>query len=191
MRMNAFAFAILATSACASLASAKQPDTPRTTTAAAPAHITASEDYPVAYPGGTPPAAISGALDADDSTYNRTLDGNCSALSGPGVGVRYDTITLTNTGASTATVNLAIQCGDGDGFLTAYSGSFDPDNPNTNCLVNNDDTNGFCPALSGVSVPAGETVVFVVTEFSPGEMEAWTADFIGTTPVSLQSFKIE
>lgn len=88
-------------------------------------------------------------------------------------------------------MNLAIECGSGDGFLTAYSGSFDPNNPTTNCLVNDDDTTGACPALSGVSVPTGQTLAFVVTEFSPGDMDAWTADFTGTTPVSLQSFKIE
>lgn len=168
---------------------AKQPDTVRS--AAAPPVINASEDYAVNYPGGTPPASVSDALDGDDSTYNRTLGGDCTQLSGAGVDVRYDTITLTNTGASTASVNLEIECGGDDGFLTAYNGSFNPAAPTANCIVNDDDTVDFCPSLTGVSVPAGQTVVFVVSEFEPGAMDAWTAVFTGTTPVSLQNFKVD
>lgn len=183
---SACAIAVLFT--LASAVSAKQPDTTRG--AAVAPIINASEDYPVTYPGGTPPAPLfGGALDADDSTYTRQLAA-CGGLSSVGVGVRYDTITLTNAGASTASVNLAIECGAGDGFLTAYS-AFDPAAPGANCLASNDDTVGLCPALTGVSIAPGATVVFVVSEYEPGDMNAWSAVFTGTTPVSLQNFTVD
>ena len=50
-------------------AEGKQADELRAGVAAAPT-IRASEDTPINYMGGTP-SAFTGALDADDSTYNR------------------------------------------------------------------------------------------------------------------------
>lgn len=187
MKTNVLAVTIITALLAAPLANAKQPDTARAT--AVPPTIDASEDTIVTYPGGPPPASVSGALDADDSTYNRVFN-NCATLSGIGTNVRYDTITFTNTSAGTATVNATMTCA-GDGFLTAYTGTFNPAAPLANCLTSDDDTNGACPALTGVSVPAGQTVVFVVSEYDDGDMGTWALDFGGTTPVTLQAFKVE
>ena len=150
----------------------------------------ASEDYPIDYPGGPAPAAVAGALDGDDSTYNR-LTPACGPLSGVGSAVFYDTITLTNTGSGDATVNVDMDCGGGNGFLTAYSGAFNPAAPSDNCLASNDDSMDACPVLAGLVLGSGETVVLVVSSFANGTLFDWTADFTGTVPVELQSFQVE
>ena len=163
--------------------------------------IRASTDTPIDYPGGTPPANVPGSFDAQDSTFNRPL--TCSALSGVGTAVSYDTITLNNSGASTATVNVRLgQSGDPaaacgtviDPYMVLYDGSFNPASPLTNCLLVNDDTNGAadrCPSMTGVSIPSGQTRVFVLTTFDNGDFFNYEVTFAGTTPVELQSFDVE
>lgn len=163
-----------------------------------PPTIRASEDTIINYPGGTPPANVVGALDADDSTYNRLLSG-CGALSASGTAVSYDTITLTNTGSSTATLNVQVgdpadptQCTGLDTYVSVYDSVFNPADPTTGCLASDDDSGpGFCSLLTGVSVPAASTVVIVVTSFGNGSFFDYGVGFGGTTPVSLQSFKID
>lgn len=169
-------------------AAAKQPDSVRAT--AVPPVPNASENYPVTYPGGAAPAPVNGALDADDSIYNRVV--SCAGLSGVGTAVYYDTITVTYTGSGTA--SLTITTTGGDTFLTAYSPSFNPASPLTNCLTYNDDTTGVPnngSQLSGITFTPGQTIIFVVSSFDNGATFPWTADFTGTTPVDLQSFRIE
>ncbi len=172
-----------------------------TTNAAVAPIIRASTDTPISYPGGTPPANVVGSFDAQDSTFNRPV--NCGALSGVGTATPFDTITLTNTGAGTATVNVRLgqqgnpsaACGTViDPFMVIYDGSFNSASPLTNCLLVNDDTNGStdrCPSLNGVSVPSGQTRVIVLTAFDNGAAFPYEVTFAGTTPVSLQSFKVD
>jgi hypothetical protein len=117
--------------------------------------------------------------------------------------VAFDTITLTNSGANTATVNVRLgQAGDPgtacgtviDPFLIVYNGSFNPASALTNCLLVNDDTSGAadrCPSLNGVSVPSGETRVIVLTTFDNAAFFPYEVTFAGTTPVTLQSFEVE
>ena len=64
----------------------------------------ASEIYPVTYAGGTPPATINGALDADDDGLpQRPVD--CASLTVNSTGrYAYDTVTLTNAGSNTADI---------------------------------------------------------------------------------------
>ncbi len=169
--------------------------------AAVPAVIRASTDTPISYPGGTPPSNIVGSFDAQDSTFNRPV--SCASLSGVGTATPFDTITLTNTGASAATVNVRLgQSGDPstacgtiiDPFMALYDGSFNPASPLTNCLLVNDDTNGVidrCPSLTGVSIPSGQTRVIVLTAFDNGATFPYEVTFAGTTPVSLQSFDVD
>lgn len=163
--------------------------------------IRASTNTVIVYPGGTPPGNVVGAFDAGDSTFNRPV--SCASLSGVGTAVPYDTITLTNSGAGAATVNVRLgQQGDPstacgaviDPFLVIYNGTFNPASPLTNCLLVNDDTSGAadrCPSLSGVSVPSGETRVIVLTTFDNGAAFPYEVTFAGTTPVTLQSFDVE
>lgn len=165
--------------------------------AAVPAVIRASTDTPISYPGGTPPSNVVGSFDAGDSTFNRPFD--CTGVSGVGTAVPYDTITLTNTGASGAIVNLTIgdqgspaTCTGIDTVAVLYNGSFNPASPLSGCLDYNDDFGGgACSAFSGVTIPSGETRVFVLTTYDNGDAFPYEVTFGGTTPVSLQSFKID
>lgn len=174
---------------CGGMAFAKGPDT--AAESVTPASLKASEDYPVTYPGGTPPAPVAGALDADDSTYNRVIS-SCAGLSGTGTAVFYDTISLTNTGAASATIDVDLDCSGDDSYLTAYLNSFNPAAPLDNCIDSDDDDGvGNCSRLTGLAVPAGATLVLVVSSFGNGAQFAWSADFTGSVPVELQSFQIE
>lgn len=168
------------------------------TNPAVPPVIRASTNTVINYPGGTPPANVLGSLDAGDSTFNRPV--SCAGLSGVGTAVSYDTITLTNSGASTATVNMNMgdqgdpsSCTDPlDTFLVEYNGSFNPASPLTNCLqVNDDSGGGFCSAFSGITIPSGATRVYVLTSFDNAAAFSYEVTFAGTTPVTLQSFEVE
>ncbi|HOX72500.1 MAG: hypothetical protein WAS23_15695 [Dokdonella sp.] len=175
-------------------------DTHSTGPAVAPV-IRASTNTIINYPGGTAPANVVGTFDAGDSTFNRPL--TCSTLSGTGTAVRFDTITLTNSGANPATVNIrlgqagspAAACVDPfDPYLVEYNGSFNPASPLVNCLQVNDDTAAAadrCPSFTGISVPSGATRVYVLTTFGNGVALNYEVTFAGTTPVSLQSFDVE
>ncbi|MBN8740341.1 MAG: hypothetical protein BGP24_01325 [Lysobacterales bacterium 69-70] len=189
MYVKANAALAIALALTAGVATAKQADTTHAVpNAPAP---NASEDYPVSYPGGNPPAAVTGALDGDDSTYNR-LTANCGGASAVGTAVFYDTITVTYTGTATGSITLTTT--GGDTFLTAYNGTFNPASPSTNCVGSNDDTAGVAgngSQLANVTFTPGQTVVFVVSSFDNAAQFSWTADFTGTTPVALQSFRIE
>ena len=202
MKTISVSFLFAATLTATSLAQAADRKTDLASASAAePAVIRASTDTPVNYPGGTPPANVVGSFDAQDSTFNRPL--NCAALSGVGTATPFDTITLTNSGASTATVNVRLgQQGDPstacgtviDPYLVIYGGSFNPASPLTNCLLVNDDTSGSadrCPSLNGVSIPSGETRIIVLTAFDNGAAFPYEVTFVGTTPVSLQSFSVD
>jgi hypothetical protein len=189
MYLKANAAVALVLALTAGVATAKQADTTRAVPSAPVPN--ASEDYPVSYPGGNPPAAVTGALDADDSAYNR-LTANCGGASAVGTAVLYDTITVTYTGTGTGSITLTTT--GGDTFLTAYNGTFNPAAPATNCVGSNDDTTGVPgngSQLANVTFTPGQTVIFVVSSFDNADQFSWTADFTGTTPVDLQSFRIE
>ncbi len=171
------------------------------TGAAADPVIRVSTNTVISYPGGTPPSNIVGSFDAQDSTFNRPT--TCSALSGVGTAVSFDTITLTNTGANSASLNIRLgQAGNPtaacldpfDPFMVEYNGTFNPASPLTNCLQVNDDTNGGtdrCPSFTGISIPSGATRVYVLTTFSNAAAFNYEVTFAGTTPVTLQSFDVE
>lgn len=166
--------------------------------------IRASTDTVINYTGGTPGNVV-GSLDANDSTFNRPT--GCGALSAVGTAVAYDTITLTNTTAISATLNIRIGApgnpnaacaGAPDTYLVMYNDAFNPALPLANCSMTNDDASGAadrCSALSAISVPAGAVRVFVLTAFSNAAVAAgifpYEVTFSGTTPVSLQKFEVE
>jgi hypothetical protein len=135
------------------------------------------------------PAPILGALDADDFTYNRQT-GDCSGLSGVGTAVFYDTVSITNN--SGGPINFVVftsdqgnpgACTAGDTFVTAYTPSFNPADPVTNCVTSNDDGGtGLCSQIT-YSVPQGDTSVIVVTSFSNGSTFDYQVNFDGTVVI--------
>ncbi len=164
---------------------------------ATPTVPNASENYPLSYPGGAAPAAIAGALDNDDSTHNRVLTG-CGGLSGVGTAVFYDTISITNTGAGTATFIAETSdqgapgvCASMDTFLTAYRPTFNPASPATNCVAADDDAGPLACSRMTFTVPAGGTAVIVVSSFSNAATFPYQVNFTGTTPVELMKIKVE
>jgi hypothetical protein len=141
----------------------------------------------MSYAGGVAPSPTAGALDADDSTYNRVLTG-CSGLSGVGTAVSYDTVTITNLSLGTASITAETSdvgapgvCASIDTFLTTYTPSFNPASPLTNCLAADDDSGpGLCSRLT-FTVPRGGTATLVVTSFSNGATFPYQVNFTGTT----------
>lgn len=156
-----------------------------------PPQIRASENTVVSYTG-TVPTLFTGALDADDSTYNRPV--SCTTLSGVGTAVPHDTVTINNNSGGTANFVVTSTlvgggaCGDAnDTFFTLYNGAFNPAAPLTNCAAVNDDISGStnrCSTLS-FSVPAGESRIVAVAGFNnatdPDGLFPYEINFIGTT----------
>ena len=180
----------------ASLASAQGKNDFPNTGAAVPPVPNASENYPLNYTGGVP-AAIQGALDADDSTYNRVV--SCATLSGVGTAVFYDTISITNSAFGTATFIAETSnqgtpgvCTTIDTFLTAYRPTFNPASPATNCVAADDDgaPTGLCSRMT-FTVPLPGSAVIVVTSFDNAVTFPYQVNFTGTTPAELTKFKVE
>ncbi|MEO8459159.1 MAG: hypothetical protein ABI451_01410 [Dokdonella sp.] len=177
-----------------------QKDTVRVGPALAPT-IDASENTVITYTGSVPPS-FTGALDADDSTYNRAV--TCAALSGVGTAVPYDTVMVTNSSPGNANVTIfsslvgGAVCGDtNDTFFTLYSAAgFNPASPLTNCLAVNDDIAAAANRCSTLSfaVPVGETRTVVVAGFNnatdPAGLFGYQINFTGTTPVELTKFEV-
>ncbi len=200
MDMRRMGVAVFLIGITSSSAEAQKADTVRLGAAIAPI-INASENTPINYMGGTP-ALFTGALDADDSTYNRAL--TCGGLSGVGTAVPWDTITITNNSAGTANfVVFSSLVGGGactdtnDTFFTLYNGTFNPASPLTNCLAVNDDISGAtnrCSTLS-FSIPVGQTRIVVVSGFNnaadPDGLFSYQINFTGTTPVELIRFEAD
>ncbi len=169
--------------------------------AALPPAINASEDTVITYTG-TVPATFTGALDADDSTYNRPV--SCASLSGVGTAAPFDTVTITNSSPGTANVVIfsslvgGAPCLDAnDTFLTVYNGAFNPASSLTNCVAVNDDIAGAanrCSSLS-FSIPVGETRTVVVAGFNNAAtangLFSYQVNFTGTTPVELIDFSVD
>lgn len=166
--------------------------------------IRASTNTVIDYAGGTP-GNIVGSLDAADSTFNRP--NGCGSVTAVGTAVAYDSITFTNTTAASATLNIRIGAsgspaaacpGTPDTYLVMYNDSFNPALPLANCALTNDDANAGvdrCSTLTAISIPAGAVRVFVLTAFYNASdalgVFPYEVSFLGTTPVSLQSFKIQ
>ncbi len=177
-----------------------QKDTVRSGAAATPT-IRASENTVITYTG-TVPAIFTGALDADDTTYNRPV-GGCTTLSGVGTAVPVDTVTITNSSPGTANVVIfsslvgGAVCGDAnDTFFTLYNGAFNPASSLTNCVAVNDDIAAAanrCSTLS-FSIPVGETRTVAVAGFNnatdPTGLFTYQINFTGTTPVELTDYSV-
>lgn len=190
----------IAMAATASGAAAQKIDTVRIG-APATAILRASETTTISLTGATP-GSFTGALDADDSTYNRAV--SCTQLSGVGTAVPFDILFLTNNASGTATLVVSSSlvgggaCGDAnDTFFTLYNGSFNPASPLTNCLAVSDDIAGAgnrCSSLS-FAIPAGETRVVAIAGFNnatdPAGLFSYQINFAaGTTPVELLEFRV-
>lgn len=174
-------------------AETKRADEPLAGVAAAPS-IRASEDTPISYTGSTP-LAFTGALDNDDSTYNRSFQA-CSGLSGVGTAVYYDTVTITNNSGASADLQISTSevggsCAAIDTFLAAYSPSFNPANALENCVADNDDSPPSTCSLLNLSIPDGQSAVVVITSYGNGATFDYQVNFDGTVPVELMEFTVD
>jgi hypothetical protein len=170
------------------------------TGSALPPVIDASENTPVSYTGAVPPL-FTGALDADDSTYNRPA--TCTTLSGVGTAVPLDTVVITNNSAAVANMVVfsslvgGAVCGNAnDTFFTLYNGVFNPAAALGNCVAVNDDIAAAANRCSQLSfaIPVGETRTLVVAGFNnaldPAGLFPYQINFTGTTPVELLHFSV-
>jgi hypothetical protein len=176
-----------------------QKDKVRTGAAVAPT-IRASENTVISYTGTVPPI-FTGALDADDTTYNRPV--TCSSLSGVGTAVALDTVVITNNSPGTANVVIFSSligggpCGDpNDTFFTLYNGVFNPASSLTNCVAVNDDISGASNRCSQLtfSIPVGETRTVAISGFNnaaSGGLFSYQINFTGTTPVELTDYSVD
>lgn len=97
-------------------------------------------------------------------TFNRA-NADCSSLSNHATAVHYDTFTFVAPQTSDYDFfysSTAIF----DPFMLVYEGSFDPNNPLTNCYAGNDDYDTLVPAIFGLPLTAGQTYVVVTTTWS-------------------------
>lgn len=111
-----------------------------------------------------------GRLNRDGVPSNCEVPKSCGSVVDPSL-LHYRQYSLANTtgGAACFTVDLSAPSCAGNGFIfsVAYLGSFDPSNLCNNYLADI----GISPNPSGsysFNVPAGETLVVVVHELSPG-----------------------
>ncbi len=172
-----------------SAAYAKVVDIVSTNAAIAPV-INASEVTTISF-NGTAPATFSGALDADDSTFNRPS--TCTVLSGVGTEVPFDTVNITNTSGNPGSITIKSQLVGGaacldanDTFFALYS-TFTAATPLVNCLAVNDDISGGTNRCSQLTfaINAGESRTVVVTGFNnaadPDGLFPYEINFAGTT----------
>nr|WP_185964992.1 PEPxxWA-CTERM sorting domain-containing protein [Glacieibacterium frigidum] len=121
------------------------------------------------------------------STYNRPLAGTPpSSLSGVGTAVRYDTTAFSVSSAGSYTFT-AVTPGSYDGFLTLYSGSFDPGNALANAIVANDDINGGNFNTSGftANLLAGTSYFAVQTGFDNLDFGSYVLTIAGPGTISV------
>jgi hypothetical protein len=167
------------------VAHAKVADVVSTNFAVAPV-IDASEVTNINF-NGTVPATFTGALDADDSTFNRPV--SCSGLSAVGTAVAYDLVNITNTSANPGTITVFSEesagvCAAIDSVFALYS-AFTPATPLAGCLAVDDDTGvGNCSQLV-FPLLAGESRTLVVTAFNNASAATgqfpYQINFAGTT----------
>ncbi len=74
-----------------------------------------------------------------------------------------------------------------DGFIFIYQNAFDPNNPNTNCLVGNDDGNGGIGTsdIAAQALTAGVQYLLITTGFEAGEEGPFTNTISGPGTITL------
>jgi subtilisin-like proprotein convertase family protein len=127
--------------------------------------------------GGPAPTLITGIIDKSDPIQKGRLIRNTinslspSLKSFPGISDsatrHFDNYAFTNQtdGPQTATATLSSACGV-NLLASAYLGSYDPTNPSTNYLADNGSSFVGTGLPMSFDVPAGVTVVMVVTEIT-------------------------
>ncbi len=117
-------------------------------------------------------------------TFTRQV-GNCTGLSGVGVGVNYHVqpFSVDTAGAYDVT---SVQDLGWDGYLFVYQNAFDPLNSGTNCLAGNDDGSGIGTSdILGVALTAGTSYFAVTTGFDPTESGTFTNTISGPGNIAL------
>ena len=103
-----------------------------------------------------------------DGTFTRPGQGPGCPGSGSSSEYPWEATTFTNPSDEDVTIDINVAF-SGDGYLWVYDTFFDPSTPRDRCINGNDDSGGLSnSALLGIVVPAGETIVIVVSSFSSG-----------------------
>ncbi len=130
----------------------------------------------------------------DTVNYNGTITGeptwtrpfaDCTGATGLGpMEFQVQQFSVTVTGAYDVT---SVQTGGWDGYLFVYQIAFDPNNPNTNCVIGNDDGGGGIGTsdIRGVALTAGTQYFVVTTAFENGETGAFTNTISGPGTIVL------
>ncbi|MEO1518977.1 MAG: HYR domain-containing protein, partial [Bacteroidota bacterium] len=117
--------------------------------------------------GGSPVTEVSGDIQPDDPTWNRTNNfgnnpGTCAGTAG---GVEsYETFTFSISAPDVYTFDMPSIIGP-DFFFVLYDGPFDPANPCANAIAANDDTNGSEPSITINLTAVPGTYTLVTTTF--------------------------
>jgi cysteine-rich repeat protein len=121
----------------------------------------------VEIPASGDEVTIDDALDRD-GTFQRPGQGpGCGSISSATT-YPWEATTFRNTSDVDVSIDIRVAF-SGDGYLWVYDTFFDPSAPLDRCINGNDDSGGLSnSALLGIPVPAGETVVIVVSSFSSG-----------------------
>lgn len=123
-------------------------------------------------------------------TFNRPTDaGDALSLIGTEVPHLSLSFTVSQSGSYNLSLN-AVDPGSYDTFMHLYSGSFNPSSPLDNFFAANDDAPGgsaFGSALTGVSLTAGNSYVFVLDGFGNTDFGAFNASISGLGDISINS----
>ncbi|MGI5863171.1 MAG: DUF4215 domain-containing protein [Myxococcales bacterium] len=117
---------------------------------------------------------LAGSLDATDRTWSRPGEG----CTGSNSGRYFDSFEIVNNTGTDQQITITAQW-SGDGFLHLFRAPFDATDPETNCVIGDDDFNG----TSGSQIPsqtiaAGEVLVVVASTYGTTATGAYTLDVL-------------
>lgn len=110
---------------------------------------------------------------------------DCTGLSGLGpVVLHSQQFSVGTAGAHTIS---SVQTGGWDGYIFVYQNAFDPTQPNTNCVIGDDDGNGGIGTsdIDSVMLMPGITYFLVTTGFENGEEGSFTNTISGPGTITL------
>ncbi len=120
---------------------------------------------------------------AGGPNWNRPF-ADCTGQSGLGpVNYHVQPFSVDTTGA----YNIASEQDGWDGYIFVYQNAFDPTQPNTNCVIGNDDGTGGIGTsnINGVSLTAGVSYHLVTTAFELGEEGPFDNEISGPGNITL------
>jgi hypothetical protein len=128
------------------------------------------------------PVAFSGALSADDPTFNRTLGGSPpSSLSAVGTAVSYDVLGFHVTASGSylmETLSASLSNGSADDtFIALYRDAFDPTQALLNIVEADDDAGSNLLSRMSRALDVGTSYFLVITSFDNGQLGDYAGRF--------------